>query len=103
MRSRRPSAAALERLLAEAKAAAPTYPEIGATGTDHLPLRYRHYERRLGSGDGVFGRAVTALRAWHAQIGAGVELFPQGARVGDEGTVVLLIRALGLWAVAGMR
>jgi hypothetical protein len=31
MRPRRPSAATLERLLAEAKAAAPTYPEIGAT------------------------------------------------------------------------
>lgn len=105
MRLRRPPVAALERLLAEAKAAAPTYPEIGATRAGHLPAAYRHdrYERRLGSRDDVFEPAVTALRAWHAQIGAGVELFPQGARVDDEDTVVLLIRALGLWVTLPCR
>ena len=105
MRPRRPAAAELERLLAEAKAAAPTYPEVGATRGDRLPAGYRidHYERRLGSGDDVFERAVTALRAWQAQIRAGVELFPRGARVGDEDTVLLLFRALGLWATLPCR
>ena len=102
MRPRRPSAAALERLLAEAKAAAPTYSEIGATRGERLPAGYRHdrYERRVGLGDDVFERAVTALRAWQAQIGAGMEVVPEGARVGEEDTVLLLIRAGGLWATA---
>jgi uncharacterized protein (UPF0548 family) len=105
MRPRLPSAGELERLLAEAKSAAPTYPEIGATRVDQLPAGYRHdhYERRLGPGDDVFARAVAALRAWQAQIGAGVDLFPEGARVGDEDTVVLLFRALGLWATLPCR
>jgi uncharacterized protein (UPF0548 family) len=105
IRPRRPTPAALERLLAEAKAVAPTYPEVGATRGGGLPAGYRHdrYERRLGSGDDAFERAVTALRAWQAQIGAGVEPFPRGARVGDEDTVVLLFRALGLCATLPCR
>jgi uncharacterized protein (UPF0548 family) len=105
MRPRRPSAAALERLLAEAKAAAPTYSEIGATRGERLPAGYRHdrYERRLGLGDDAFERAVTALRAWQAQIGAGMEAVPEGARVGEDDTVLLLICAGGLWATLPCR
>ena len=105
MRLRRPSAAGIARLLAEARSAAPTYPEVGATRDAQLPTGFRHdrYERRLGCGEEVFERAVTALRVWQAQVGAGVELFPHGARVGDEGTVVLLFRVLGLWATLPCR
>jgi uncharacterized protein (UPF0548 family) len=70
---RRPRAAQIDRLLAEAKGARPTYPEIGQTRVEQLPAGYRldRYERRLGRGDEVFGRAAAALRAWQAQIGAG--------------------------------
>ena len=105
LRPRRPAVAALERLLAESKAAAPTYSEIGATRGDRFPAGYRRddYERRLGAGDDVFERAVTALRAWHAQVGAGMEVVPEGARVGAEDTVLLLIRAGGLWATLPCR
>ena len=105
LRVRRPSAAGIERLLAESGAAAPTYSEIGATRDERLPAGYRHdsYERRLGVGDDVFERAVTALRAWEAQIGAGVEVVPDGARVGEEDTVALLIRVGGFWAAMPCR
>ena len=105
LRVRRPSAAGIERLLTESGAAAPTYSEIGATRDERLPAGYRHdsYERRVGLGDDVFERAVTALRAWEAQIGAGVEVVPEGARVGEEETVALLIRVGGLWAAMPCR
>ena len=56
------------------------------------------YERRLGQGEEVFERAVAAIRGWQAQIGAGAQVFPTGARVGEEDTVVLLLRVGGLWA-----
>jgi uncharacterized protein (UPF0548 family) len=55
-----------------------------------------------GGGVGVFERAATALLAWQAQIGAGIEVFPSGSQVEDRATVVLLLRA-GLWAPAPCR
>jgi uncharacterized protein (UPF0548 family) len=51
----------------------------------------------------VFARAVGALRGWQAQIGAGIQVFPGGARVEDGGTVVLVLPAGGLWASAPSR
>jgi uncharacterized protein (UPF0548 family) len=105
LRLRRPSARQIEDMLAEAKAAAPTYPEVGATKRGRLPAGYRHdtYERPLGRGDEVFERAVDALQAWRAQIGGGAEVFPEGARVGEEDTVALLFRVGGLWAALPCR
>ncbi len=100
LRVRRPSESEIERLLGEAREAGPTYPEVGATRDARLPAGYRHdsYERRLGPGEEVFGRAVAALRGWQAQIGAGARVFPHGAQVADGSTVVLLIRVGGLLA-----
>jgi uncharacterized protein (UPF0548 family) len=105
LRVRRPPAAEIERLLVEASRAEPTYSEVGATKGGRLPGGYRHdgYERSLGRGEGVFERAAAAVRAWRAQVGAGVEVFPRGARAGDEDTVLLLVRVLGLWATLPCR
>jgi uncharacterized protein (UPF0548 family) len=51
----------------------------------------------------VFDRAVAALRAWQAQIGAGVDVVPHGAQVEDGGTVALVTRVGGLWAAMPCR
>jgi uncharacterized protein (UPF0548 family) len=100
LRVRRPPSSEIDRLLAEAREASPTYPEVGATKNEQLPAGYRHdfYEQRLGQGEAVFEHAVAALRGWRAQIGAGARIFPHGAQVAGESTVVLLIRVGGLWA-----
>ena len=105
LRVRRPSAAAIDRLLVEVRGAEPTYPEVGRTRAEQLPPGYRHdrYERRLGRGDGTFGRAAAALCAWQAQIGAGARVFPEGARVDTEDTIIMLIRPSGLWAALPCR
>jgi uncharacterized protein (UPF0548 family) len=105
LRVRRPSVVEIDRLLAEAKAAEPTYPEVGQTKAEQLPDDYRpdRYERRLGRGDEVFERAATALRAWQAQIGAGARVRPEGARVDTEDTIVMLIQVGGLWAALPCR
>jgi uncharacterized protein (UPF0548 family) len=102
---RRPTHTKLDRLLGEARANGPTYAEVGATERGEFPGGYRHDEDELslGRGDGRFCRAVSAVRGWQAQIGAGVEVFPAGATVAEGGTVLLLIRAAGLWTVAPCR
>ena len=51
----------------------------------------------------MFERAVAALRAWQAQVGAGARVVPHGAEVADGSTVVLLIRVGGLWAALPCR
>jgi uncharacterized protein (UPF0548 family) len=106
LRLRKPSHDALEELLAQAGDAALTYPEVGATsGGGSLPAGYRHdrYAVRVGVGSDVFERAVQALRKWQPQKGAGVEVVPPDATVGENETVILLLRAAGLWAPAPCR
>src|SRR6202030_379307 len=56
LRLRRPSSETVQRLLAYARSAAMTYPEVGATRALDLPGGYRHdrYEIRLGRGQEIF-------------------------------------------------
>ena len=77
---RRPSAYALDRLLAEAREASPTYSHVGAIVGGGLPDGYRRDvdELRLGTGPGVFERAVAAVQGWRPQLGAGIEVVPEG-------------------------
>jgi uncharacterized protein (UPF0548 family) len=102
---RRPTAGALDRLLSHVSLASATYSQVGATAGGELPDGYRHDvdELLLGSGSEVFKRAVSAVRSWQAQLGAGIELVPARATVAEGQTVLLLIRAAGLWAVAPCR
>ena len=102
---RRPAVDTLDRLLEQAREADPTYSEVGATRGTDWPRLYRHDvdEELLGKGPEVFDRAVSALRRWQAHAGAGIELIPHGATVAEDETVLLLIRAAGLWNVAPSR
>ncbi len=96
-----PSDSLLDRILADARAAEPTYGEVGATRDAEPPAGYRidRYERRLTS----FERAVDALRGWQAQIGAGIRIYPDGAAVEYGATVLFVVRTLGLWSVLPCR
>jgi len=104
LRLRRPTRDALGKILAAAEREDVTYPEVGATRGEELPSGYRHdrYEIKLDPVSGGFERANAALLAWRAQIDAGVEVHPAGARVEEGATVVLLLRA-GLWPPAPCR
>ena len=98
----RPSAAALDRLVAEQGALALTYSEVGAT-RGRMPDGYRHDEHRveLGRGDRVFERAVRGLRQWEAHRGAGLTLRPEAPelRVGADVAVVLPLPTITAVAV----
>jgi uncharacterized protein (UPF0548 family) len=101
---RRPSEEVLGALLAAAKPAVLTYPQIGATRDAELPTGYRHdrYEAIVGEGQDALHRAAAALLSWKAHTGAGVEVFPEHSKVETDATVVLLLHA-GLWAPAPCR
>lgn len=102
---RRPSPDAVLGVLSRAQSCAPTYPEVGATRNESFPAGYRHLACAidLGDGDGTFERAVETLRGWGAQLGARIEIVPEGARVAEAETVILVIRTIGFWAVAPCR
>jgi uncharacterized protein (UPF0548 family) len=101
----KPSVEDLTRLLARAKAANLSYPEIGATRGSSLPAGYRfdRYERPLRSDESVFERAADALRGWKAHVGAGVEIVTDDARVRVDQAVLLAIKTAGFWAAAPCR
>jgi uncharacterized protein (UPF0548 family) len=95
----------LRRALDKSRHAELSYEEVGATKDAPLPAGYRldHYERHLGSDEGRFERAVGALRRWQGHIGAGVRIFPDGVTVEIDSTVLFVLRATGLWAIAPCR
>jgi uncharacterized protein (UPF0548 family) len=105
LRVRRPSPAVVLHLLSEAQSSPFTYPEVGATKSEPFPAGYRHdaYAIDLGTRETTFERAVEALRAWGAQIAAGIEIVPNGAHVAEGETVILVIRTAGFWAIAPCR
>jgi uncharacterized protein (UPF0548 family) len=102
---RQPSDSDLERVLAGSRHAEVSYEEVGATRSADLPAGYRRdrYQRQLGSERGCFERAVDALHGWQAHAGAGVRIFPDGATVEAKGTVLFVLRTLGLWTIAPCR
>ncbi|KAF4408684.1 MULTISPECIES: DUF1990 family protein [Streptomyces] len=87
----------LERAYRAARAARPTYPEVGATRERPLPGGYHllRRRRRLGGGPRVFDRAAAAVLAWRGQRGAGLHVYP-GGDAAEGGTVLLVPRPGGL-------
>ena len=102
---RRPSDGDLARLLDEQKDhGALSYPNVGATAAT-MPDDYRHdrWDADLGPDEGDrFARAVSALRTWAPQRGAGLRVFP-GDAVSDGATFVLVIHAGISFATAAGR
>jgi uncharacterized protein (UPF0548 family) len=105
LRLTEPSDAELERLLETARRSDLTYDETGATKGGDLPAGYRlaRYDRRLGTGDVTFARAIHALKEWRTHLGAGAHVYPTGVRVEDDATVLFVLRAFGVWTIAPCR
>ncbi|MER6397643.1 DUF1990 domain-containing protein [Kitasatospora sp. NPDC001603] len=84
------SPASLHRRLLAARAAAPTYPEVGATREARLPEGYAQLRRRihLGHGPDVLERAGRYVLGWGSQLGSGFAVHPYAPA--EEGATVLL-------------
>ncbi|RKE23384.1 DUF1990 family protein [Streptomyces sp. TLI_171] len=79
-------------------AAAPSYPEVGATRSAALPPGYAWLRRRthLGHGPEVLARAGAYVLSWGTQLGSGFALHPPAAPVETGGTVLLRLTLPGL-------
>ncbi|MET9396806.1 DUF1990 domain-containing protein [Kitasatospora sp. NPDC002965] len=81
---------ALHRRLLTARAAEPSYPEVGATRDARLPDGYAHLRRRvhLGRGPEVLERAGRYVLGWGSQLGTGFAVYPHTPA--EPGATVLL-------------
>lgn len=82
-----------ERLLDEARAAAPTYEHVGSTlgtGANGDPATYVH-RRIVGHGGEAFTAAREGLEAWVPQRSVGAEVVPSGQPPEPGATVVLFL------------
>lgn len=68
-----------------------TYPDVGATATDHLPAGYRHVDRTiaLGTGPDLHRRAAEAVLTWQLHSHLGARLTADRPRAEPGATVVL--------------
>ncbi|MFE6865609.1 DUF1990 family protein [Kitasatospora sp. NPDC057692] len=85
---------ALQRRLLAARAASPSYREVGATRGTRLPEGYAHLRRRvhLGHGPEVLAHAGRFVLGWGCQLGTGFAVYPYAPA--ETGATVLLRLAL---------
>jgi uncharacterized protein (UPF0548 family) len=83
-----------------------SYEEVGASREDAKePAGYAvdHNRARLGGGEGMFGRAVAALRAWKMLDVGWIRILPPGAPIEVGTTVAVLARHHGLRSLNACR
>ena len=87
------SGPSMDRTIERLRALEPDYEDLGATLREHSLPGFRHdqYERNLGQGAEVFGRAKQGLSRWRAHDVAGIHVFPVDAKVGVGETVVVAL------------
>ncbi len=102
LRFGRPDETELDRLLAAARAASPTYDHVGSTlDPDRWAapaMRVRH--RTVGRGPVAFEAARHSLRTWVPQLGIGATVEPEGEAVVAGATIVIVLRRGPLHVVA---
>lgn len=96
----RPSAAAIQAVLAAQRALPFSYAESGRS-RDGVPAGYpiNHVRHRLGSGGALYDRAVLALRRWAVYDLPWTEVHPRGAPVEAGEVIVVLARHFGFWSL----
>lgn len=110
-----PSSERIRRLLAEQAGMPFSYPGVGATRDEPVPVPpgydLDHNRARLGEGQAVFDAACAALWRWETFPDPWARIEPVGTHGSgagrppiEEGTVVAMVaRALGLWWLSACR
>jgi uncharacterized protein (UPF0548 family) len=84
---------ALERLMEDLRSLQPTYADVGATLTGHLPdgCRHDHYATSLGHESETFARGVRGLQTWKAHRQRAIKVFPPETEVRSGATVIVTL------------
>ena len=97
---RRPSDAAIARLLAGQAGLPLSYAAVGATRGDRAPtLPRNHHRARLGSGERAYAAAVAAMHAWTMYELPWTEVYPPAPPVAPGTVFATVVRHLGFWSV----
>lgn len=97
---RRPSDAAIARVLEAQRELPFSYAEVGVTRGDHEPtLRRNHHRVRLGTGEAAYEAAVAAMRRWVMYALPWTEVHPPEAPVQPGTVLATVVRHLGFWSV----
>jgi uncharacterized protein (UPF0548 family) len=100
---RRPSDAAIERVLAASNRLPLSYGPIGLARRGGDGFAFDELATVIGRGDAAFAVAKAALAEWkHFDLGW-VQLFPRQASIAPGSVVAVLIRHLGMWSLNGCR
>jgi uncharacterized protein (UPF0548 family) len=101
--ARRPTRAAIDRFLQEARDAPLSYGPVGILDDETVGGGRDRASEVIGHGAADFDRARSALKAWRQFDLGWVELFPRQAPVAAGTVVAVLIRHLGFWSLNGCR
>ena len=97
---RRPSDAAIARLLAEQASRPLSYAAVGATRGDRAPtLPRNHHRTRLGAGECTYAAAVAAMHRWAMYDLPWTEVYPPAPPVAPGTVFAAVVRHLGFWSV----
>jgi uncharacterized protein (UPF0548 family) len=82
-----------------------SYPEVGATQNELRPAGYTvdHNRVRLGDGDDVFLRAVSALRIWQQFELGWIKIVPPHTPIVVGSTVAVRAQTFGFWTLSAAR
>jgi len=102
---RQPSDAAIRQFISSQQDLPFTYSEVGATRSETAPERFTvdHNRIRLGDGERIYERAVSALRSWKQFEMGWVTIVPPNMPIEVGRTVAVQAQTFGFWSLSAAR
>ena len=102
---RKPSDKAIRRFISSQHELPFSYREVGATRSEEAPAGYTvdHNRIRLGEGENIYQRAVSALRSWQQFDLGWVQIVPPNTPVEVGRTVAVRAHTFGFWSLNACR
>src|SRR6185369_7020822 len=102
---RQPSDAVIRQFISSQQDLPFTYSEVGATRSETAPERFTvdHNRIRLGDGERIYERAVSALRSWKQFEMGWVTIVPPNMPIEVGRTVAVQAQTFGFWSLSAAR
>ena len=102
---RKPSDEAIRRFISSQHGLPFSYREVGETRSEEAPAGYTvdHNRIRLGEGENIYQRAVSALRSWQQFDLGWVQIVPPNTPVEVGRTVAVRAHTFGFWSLNACR